>query len=182
MSAPDLEDTLTAAEGLLGDRLVVEGVGGTIVETEAYLGKGNDDDPASHANNGRTDRTAPMFAPAGTIYVYRSYGIHHMFNIVTEQEDVPGAVLVRAIQPIEGLDVMRERRGMDEETALCDGPGKLTQALGIDLADNATTLGDHITVEDGPTPELERTGRIGISKGTELPYRFVVTGSPYASR
>lgn len=182
MSTPDLDDTLTTAEQLLGDRLVVEGIGGTIVETEAYLGQGNAEDPASHADNGRTERTTPMFAPAGTIYVYRSYGIHDMFNIVTEQEDVPGAVLVRAIRPTDGIDTMQDRRGMDDETALCDGPGKLTEALDIGPADNGTQLGDRITVETGPTPEHERTGRIGISRGTELPYRFVVTGSPYTSR
>jgi len=182
MSTPDLTDTLTAAAELLGDQLVVKGVGGTIVETEAYLGAGNGDDPASHANEGRTERTAPMFGPAGTIYVYRSYGIHDIFNVVTEDEGIAGAVLVRALRPTDGIEVMRERRGMDEETALCDGPGKLTNALDIGPEDNDTRLGDRVTLDAGPTPEHERTGRIGISTGTELPYRFVVPDSPYTSR
>lgn len=177
--SPPLEDSLEAARELLGDRLVVGETAGTIVETEAYLGDG---DPGSHASSGRTERNAPMYASAGTIYVYRSYGIHDLVNIVTGTEGSPEAVLIRALRPETGIDRMRERRGREAITELCDGPGKLTEALDIDLDDNQTQLGDRIRLREGPTPEHERTGRIGLSAGEELPYRFVVTDSEYSSR
>ncbi len=163
---------------LLNKVLRVEGDGGIssgrIVETEAYL----PDDPASHTFNGPTDRNRVMFGPAGHLYVYLSYGIHRCANVVTGPEGSGQAVLLRALQPIEGIDLMRTRRGRPDPV-LADGPGKLCQAMGIDLEhDGVELLGgsDISIVDDGvPPPTDPRVGpRVGISKAIDAPLRFRV--------
>jgi DNA-3-methyladenine glycosylase len=142
-----------------------------IEEVEAYCGA---DDPASHAYRGRTDRTAPMFGPPGTVYVYRSYGIHWCVNIVVGAEDVAQAVLIRGGKVTRGIETAVERRGRSDHVA--DGPGKLTQALAIDGSMSGTELGDGpITLRLGEGSPLQHvtTPRIGISKATDRPWRFV---------
>lgn len=171
LSRPVLE----AAPGLLGMRLttVVDGEPTSLrlTEVEAY---GGADDPASHAHRGRTGRNAPMFADPGTVYVYRSYGIHWCVNIVTGSVGEPQAVLLRAGEPVEGLALMQTRRGRNDHVA--DGPGKLTQALGIDASDNGTILGEgRISLLEGDPPaEVVASPRIGISRATSRRWRFSI--------
>jgi DNA-3-methyladenine glycosylase len=171
------------ARELIGCELLVDGVGGTIVETESY----ERDDPACHAYVGLTPRTATLFGPPAHAYVYLSYGIHSMLNAVCEPDGSAAAVLIRALAPTRGIERMRERRGRGELRQLCSGPGKLTVALGIGLGLNGSPL-------DEPPFELSRrsaewsgievaTGpRIGITKATELPWRYCAAGSPFLSR
>jgi DNA-3-methyladenine glycosylase len=157
---------------------------GVIVETEAYGGAG---DPASHAWRGRTRRNAVMFGPPGRAYVYFTYGMHFCLNAVTGQEGQPGAVLLRAIQPTIGLDVMRARRGAHvPDRDLARGPGRLCQALGITTAEDGADLsGDALwisaTVGEAPVLAIETTPRIGVSRGADLPWRFVVGESAWVS-
>ena len=168
------------APDLLGVTLLVEGVGGTIVEVEAYDGT----DPASHGFRGRTPRNAAMFGPAGHAYVYRSYGIHWCLNLVCEEEGSAAAVLVRALEPTHGLERMRARRGLGEDRLLCAGPGRLCQALGVS--------GDHdgLALDQPPfellgrkrAVELVAGPRIGITKGADLPWRYCVADSRFLSR
>ncbi|MBA3348734.1 MAG: DNA-3-methyladenine glycosylase [Actinobacteria bacterium] len=168
------------APALLGATLLVDDVGGAIVEVEAYDGT----DPASHGFRGPTPRNASMFGPPGHAYVYRSYGIHWCLNLVCEDEGSAAAVLVRALEPTQGLDEMRERRGLDDERLLCAGPGRLCQALGV------TGEHDGLPVDESPfalalpaVPVVVASGpRIGISVATELPWRYTVAGSPWLSR
>ena len=179
--------TETVARELLGAVLLsrVGGrvTGGRIVETEAYLGA---DDPGSHAATyGVTARNRVMYGPPATVYVYFTYGNHHMLNLVTDQEGRAGAVLVRALEPLFGIDVMTERRGGRSGPDAANGPGKLTQALGIDLRQNGTRLGAEIAVVAGervPDDAVGRSGRVGLSAGHELPLRYYVQGSRYISR
>ncbi len=169
------------AADIIGCTLSVNGAGGVIVEAEAY----GQQDPASHSYRGETPRCRAMFGPPGTIYVYRLYGLHWCLNLVTEQAGVGAAVLIRAIQPTEGLGDMRARRGAPrDDRLLCGGPGRLTQALGIDgaidgltLAEAEMTIGRRQTVVD-----VARVPRIGISQATDLPWRMVARGSRYVSR
>jgi DNA-3-methyladenine glycosylase len=170
-------DPRTVAVDLLGCALVnetPEGIAaGVIVETEAY----RPEDPACHAYKGPTMRNRNIFGAPGLAYVYRSYGIHLLLNAVCEGEGVGSAVLVRALRPVEGLDLMAERRG--RATDLCNGPGRLTQALGVEQAQDGTSLtGGPLRVEWGEAPEGEvvSTTRIGISCGTDLPWRYLVLG------
>jgi DNA-3-methyladenine glycosylase len=158
----------------------VDGVGGTIVEVEAY----DQEDPASHGYAGRTARNAAMFGPAGHAYVYRSYGIHWCLNLVCAGDGVAQAVLIRALEPKSGLARMRERRNLDEPRLLCSGPGRLCQALGITRAHDGLAL-------DEPPFELRareaqpdvRTGpRIGITRAADYPWRYVLAGSRFVSR
>ncbi len=151
---------------------------GVIVETEAY----HELEPACHAYVGLTPRTRILFGPPGRAYVYRSYGIHALFNAVCSDEGVGAAVLIRALEPVDGLDVMRERRGLQRAEDLCSGPGKLTPALDIELTDNdSDLLTGPITIEPG-TPRAVVTGpRIGITKATELQWRFSAAGSRFVS-
>jgi DNA-3-methyladenine glycosylase len=171
------------AKDLIGCVLEHDGCSGVIVETEAY----HHSEAACHAYVGLTARTSTLFAPAGIAYVYRSYGIHALINAVCEPEDVGAAVLIRALEPLTGLESMRARRGIDRERDLCSGPGKLTQALGIGLEHNATDL-DSGPVVIGPRPErwagveIVSDRRIGITRAVELPWRFCVAGSPHLSR
>jgi DNA-3-methyladenine glycosylase len=156
---------------------------GVIVETEAY----HHTEPACHAFVGLTPRTSVLFGPPGVAYVYRSYGIHACLNAVSEREGVGAAVLIRALEPLYGAELMRERRGVDRLESLCSGPGKLTQALGITLENNGCDLmrgpvvisKPSVSWSEGP---VTAGPRVGISKAAELPWRFCVTGSPFLSR
>jgi DNA-3-methyladenine glycosylase len=154
---------------------------GVIVETEAY----HDSEPACHAFVGLTPRTRPLFGPPGVAYVYRSYGIHALFNVVTEAVGVGSAVLIRALQPSAGIDLMRERRGRERTRELCSGPGRLTQALGIGLGHNGSSLVDGPIRLGPPTGELPRivaAERVGITKAVDLQWRFCAVGSEFVSR
>jgi DNA-3-methyladenine glycosylase len=171
------------ARDLIGCELLVDGVGGVIVEAEAYRG----DEPACHAYVGLTPRTAPLFGPSGNAYVYLSYGIHSLLNAVAEPEGSAAAVLIRALEPRHGVHRMRERRGLDDERLLCSGPGKLTQALGIGLEHNWRSLSEPPFELREPEPDWRRrtvavSPRIGISRAVELPWRYCAEGSAHLSR
>jgi len=174
---------LEVAPDLIGCVLRHAGCSGVIVETEAY----HHSEAACHAYVGLTARTSTLFAPAGIAYVYCSYGIHALINAVCEPEDTGAAVLIRALEPLTGLEAMRARRGVQRERDLCSGPGKLTQALGIGLEHNATDL-DSGPVVIGPRAErwagveIVSDRRIGITRAVELPWRFCAAGSRYLSR
>ncbi len=158
------------ARDLVGCRVRHEGVGGRIVETEAY----HVSEPACHAHAGLTPRTRVLHGPPGRAYVYLSYGIHSLLNAVCEPDGVGAAVLIRALAPLEGLERMAVRRGRDRPRELCNGPGKLTQALGIGLGLNGSALDGPVEIlpRDGPPPRLVAGERIGITKAVELPWRF----------
>ena len=168
------------APELIGAALLVDGVGGRIVEVEAY----DQDDPASHGFGGRTPRTAAMFGPGGHAYVYRSYGIHWCLNLVCAAEGRAEAALVRALEPTAGLEAMRERRGLEAPRELCSGPGKLCQALGITRELDGLPLDEppfELLARDSE-PELAVGRRIGITKAVERPWRYGLAGSPFLSR
>jgi len=168
------------APDLIGVTLLVDGVGGTIVEVEAYGAT----DPAAHGYRGRTPRNASMFGPPGHAYVYRSYGIHWCLNVVCEEEGSAAAVLIRALEPACGIEEMRERRGLVEPRLLCSGPGRLCQALAVTREHDGLSLG-------APPFELHEAAsrgdvvagpRIGISVAMELPWRYAAANSRYLSR
>jgi DNA-3-methyladenine glycosylase len=168
------------APDLIGATLLVDGVGGRIVEVEAY----DQDDPASHSFRGRTARTASMFGPPGNAYVYRSYGIHWCLNLVCAEDGRAEAALVRALEPTHGLEEMRERRGLEGARALCSGPGKLCQALGITRLHNGLPLDEppfelHARESE---PRLVVGPRIGITRAVEQPWRYGLADSPFLSR
>ncbi len=173
-------DVHEVALGLLGWTFLRAGVGGRIVEVEAY----SPDDPASHAFSGRTKRNGSMFGEPGKLYVYRSYGVHWCANIVCEPEGTAAAVLLRALEPTHGLLEMRARRGHSDIKALCSGPGKLTQALAISGDDDGRLVDSAPFAMQPPEqrPEAVATRRIGITKGVEMPWRYVVRGTHWASR
>jgi DNA-3-methyladenine glycosylase len=167
---------LAVAPDLLGCVVSFGGCSGVIVETEAY----HFSEPACHAFVGVTPRTSVLHGPPGTAYVYRSYGIHALLNAVCEEEGVGAAVLIRALEPVRGIEAMRLRRGGAE---LCNGPGKLTQALGITLAHNDTSLiTGPVRIVRGAPLEYVTGPRIGITKAAELPWRFCALGSRDVSR
>jgi len=174
---------VTVAQELVGCVLTHGACSGLIVETEAY----HHTEPACHAYVGLTARTSVLYAAPGTAYVYRSYGIHALVNAVCEGYDVGAAVLIRALEPLTGLGAMRVRRGREALEELCSGPGKLTQALGVALEINASSL---VTGPlrilprpvGAPAPTLVASGRIGITKAVELPWRFSLAGSRHVSR
>jgi DNA-3-methyladenine glycosylase len=175
---------LEVAEDLIGCVVTYGDCSGVIVETEAY----HDTEPASHAFVGLTPRTATLFGPPGRAYIYRSYGLHVMLNAVCEPPGVGSGVLIRALEPVDGIAAMAARRNVDPGRlhALCSGPGKLTQALGITLADNGCDLArGPVVISRRPRawsePVVERGLRIGITKAVELPWRFCLAGSPYLS-
>jgi DNA-3-methyladenine glycosylase len=189
-AAPDLgkplkraffgRSVLEVAPDLIGTTLLVNGVGGIIVEVEAY----HHTEPAAHSYRGPTPRNQVMFGPPGFAYVYRSYGIHWCVNFVCEKSGSASAVLIRALEPTHGIAAMRRRRHLDDERALCSGPGKLTEALGITIAHNGLPL-------DAPPIALHaRTGkpdivagvRIGLTKAVELPWRYGLKGSKFLSK
>ena len=168
------------APDLIGVTLLVDGVGGIIVEVEAY----HHTEPAAHSYRGMTPRNAVMFGPAGFVYVYRSYGIHWCVNFVCEKAGSASAVLIRALEPTRGIPAMRRRRGLHDERSLCSGPGKLTEALGITHAHNGLAL-------DAPPmalyarsakPEVVAGVRIGLTKAVDLPWRYGLKGSKFLSK
>ncbi len=177
-----LADTVLLAQRLLG-MILVSDIGsrtaGIIVETEAYLGPS---DPASHCSRGG-DRARIFYRPGGTVYVYRIHQVH-CFNIVSGPEGTPGAVLIRALAPIDGLPLMIRRRGVSESRGLCSGPGKLAQALGIDIRHNGAVLGaGPLRLLPGKPPlEIRKGPRIGISRAKKEALRFGAAGSPFLSR
>jgi DNA-3-methyladenine glycosylase len=168
------------APELIGATLLVNGVGGVIVEVEAY----HHTDPAAHSYRGPTARNAVMFGPPGVAYVYRSYGIHWCLNFVCEEEGSASAVLIRALEPTQCLATMRRRRGLGDARALCSGPGKLTQALGVTVQHNGLAL-DRAPFElraREHKPEIVAGPRVGISKAVEHPWRYGLKGSPFLSK
>lgn len=180
-----LKDSLKVAKSLLGYILVHETkddiTSGIIVETEAY----HQDDPASHTYRGQTARNAVMFGPPGFAYVYFTYGMHYCFNVVTGPQGSGQAVLIRALEPVEGIELMKQRRGMDAELQLTNGPAKLVQAMGITKADYGANLlnKSKLRLKPGPKPaKITQTTRIGIKQATDKPWRFYITGNPYISK
>lgn len=168
------------ARELIGATLMVNGTGGTIVELEAY----HHTEPAAHSFNGPTPRNRVMFGPPGVAYVYRSYGIHWCLNFVCEAEGSASAVLIRAVEPVEGLANMRRRRGVADERALCSGPGKLCEALGVTIKHNGLAL-DRAPFElraRVETPDIVVGPRIGITKAVDLPWRYGLKGSKFLSK
>jgi DNA-3-methyladenine glycosylase len=168
------------APELIGATLLVDGVGGPIVEVEAY----DHEDPASHAYRGRTARNASMFGAPGHAYVYRSYGIHWCLNLVCGEEGVAEAALVRALDPTQGVDRMRERRRTNKQRLLCAGPGRLCEALGITGEHDGLPL-DRPPFELHPRSvavEVMAAPRVGITQAAERPWRYVLAGSPFLSR
>ncbi|MPZ59393.1 MAG: DNA-3-methyladenine glycosylase [Rhizobiales bacterium] len=168
------------APDLIGATFLVDGVGGLIVEVEAY----HHTDPAAHSYRGPTARNAVMFGPPGHLYVYRSYGIHWCVNVVCEAENSASAVLIRALQPTEGLAAMRRRRGLDDERLLCSGPGRVCQALGITHAHNGLALDrpPFAFYARATKPEIAAGPRIGITKAIEVPWRYGLKGSRFLSK
>ena len=169
-------NTIKVARELLGKVLVRKKEGvmkGIIIEVEAYT----ENDPASHSYRGPTPRNRVMYGPPGHAYVYFCYGNHWLLNFVTEKEGVAGAVLIRAIKPIEGIELMKKNRGTNDIKNLTNGPGKLTKALGIDGKDNGTDITrGNLYVEEGITPrKIQRGKRIGIKNGVELKRRFFIS-------
>jgi DNA-3-methyladenine glycosylase len=168
------------ARALIGATLLVDGVGGRIVETEAY----DQADPAAHTFGGPTKRNASMFGPSAHAYVYRSYGLHWCLNLVCREPGHGAGVLIRAIEPTAGLDVMARRRGLADPRLLCAGPGRVGQALGITLAHNGLPLARapfHVAAAEAPV-QIVAGPRIGISKAVECPWRFGLAGSKFVSR
>ncbi len=168
------------ASELIGTSLVVNGVGGRIVEVEAY----HHTDPAAHSYGGPTSRNAVMFGPPGFAYVYRSYGIHWCLNFVCEEEGSASAVLIRALEPTVGIPAMRRRRELKDERMLCSGPGKLGQALAISHKQNGLPLDKppfELRARAGE-PEIVTGPRIGITKAADVPWRYGLRGSPFLSR
>jgi DNA-3-methyladenine glycosylase len=168
------------ARELVGVELLVDGVGGAIVEVEAY----SPDEPGSHSFRGRTPRNAVMFGPPGFAYVYRSYGIHWCLNFVCGPGEFASAVLIRALEPTAGLDVMQSRRGLEDERLLCAGPGRLCEALGVTGALDGLPL-DTAPFELRPARGVEDVvadTRIGLTKAVELPWRYGRAGSRFVSR
>jgi len=173
-------DAPEVARALIGAVLLVDGVGGRIVETEAY----DRADPASHTYPGPTARNSVMFGPPGRAYVYRSYGIHWCLNFVCREEGHGAGVLIRAIEPLQGVATMCERRGLHEPRLLCSGPGRVGQALAITHAFNGHRL-DHAPFEVKAREhdcEIAVGPRIGITKAADVPWRFGLAGSPFLSR
>ena len=178
--------TLTVAEELLGKCLVRLAdsavLVGRIVEVEAYIGE---DDPACHARFGRTERNSVMYGDGGFSYVYFIYGMYNMFNIVTEREGFPAAVLVRAVEPLEGVDAMRRMRGTNAVANLSNGPGKLCRAFGLDTSHSGVDLTGktiYVSGRENADHSVAVSSRIGIKQGTERKWRFYIEGNPFVSK
>ncbi len=177
--------TLEVAQDLLGCLLIHDSpegrTAGRIVETEGYVAR---IDPAAHAYRSRTRRNEPMWGPPGHAYVYFTYGMHYCFNVVTEPEGMAAAVLVRALQPLEGLDLKIRRAGVEKPRLLCSGPGRLCQAMGIDTRLTGAPLqGPELRLVPGERPsDIVSTTRIGIRQGQDLPWRYYPAGNPWISR
>lgn len=177
--------TNEVARALLGQIVVSDApeglTAGRIVETEAYLGT---DDPASHAARLKKGRVEVMWGESGIAYVYRSYGIHAMLNVVAERKGETGAVLIRALEPLAGIELMRQRREVEDDRQLCSGPGKLCQALGVGLDMHGADLvtSEALWIASGESAiSISTSGRIGISRGQEHPWRYWITGNPHVS-
>jgi DNA-3-methyladenine glycosylase len=168
------------ARDLVGCTLLVDRVGGVIVEAEAYA----PDDPASHSYNGRTPRNAVMFGPPGRLYVYRSYGIHWCANVVCGDDGVGAAVLLRALEPTSGIEEMRARRGVDDPRLLASGPGRMTQALGLTGEHDGADLAGPPFAFALPSTSVDVTAstRVGITRAVERRWRYSLTGSTFVSR
>lgn len=181
---PNLSDSLTAARSLLGWEIIRESpdgiTSGYIVETEAY----DMFDPASHAFGGKRPRNSAMYESAGTIYVYLTYGMHYCMNIVTGNKGHGQGVLIRALEPNQGIDLMKTRRGIDDIKSLTNGPAKLTKAMGIKLDIGGTRINQaDISLKPGIlVGNITQTTRIGISKAVNQPWRFYITDNPFVSR
>jgi DNA-3-methyladenine glycosylase len=176
-------DVCTVARELIGALVRHGPCSGIIVETEAY----HESEPACHAFVGLTPRTATLFGRPGVAYVYRSYGIHALLNAVAEAEGVGAAALIRALEPLDGIELMRERRGLERIDQLCSGPGRLTQALGIGLEHNGGDLDSGAVVIEPrrrgvPAAEIVASERIGITKAVDLRWRYSLAGSRFVSR
>lgn len=170
-------ETETVARELLGSVIERDGMKVRVVETEAYL----EDDPASHAHSGRTERNRLMYETFGRIYVYICYGIHNMLNFTTEK-DSAGAVLIRAPEPVKGIEEMKQNRGIEDEEQLCNGPGKLCEAMGIEREMNGEEIGGSLDVEKTvERPEYETSSRIGISKAEDRELRYYIPDNDYVS-
>jgi DNA-3-methyladenine glycosylase len=168
------------APELVGATLLVDGVGGRVVEVEAY----DQEDPASHGFRGRTTRNASMFGPAGHAYVYRSYGLHWCLNLVCEQEGTAAAVLLRALEPTDGVERMRARRRTEDDRLLCAGPGRLCEALGVGREHDGLPLDEppfELRSRTGPV-EVVAAPRVGITRAADLPWRYLLAGSRFLSR
>jgi DNA-3-methyladenine glycosylase len=173
--------SVEVARGLVGASIFVAGIGGRIVETEAY----DEADAASHSFAGRTARNAAMFGPPGRAYVYRSYGLHWCLNFVCMPAGHGAGVLIRALEPTAGIDAMRERRGLHDERLLCAGPGRLCQALGVSRELDGRRLDRapfRLVAAKGTALVVAEGVRIGISRSRELPWRFVLAGSRFLSK
>lgn len=169
-------DTITVAQDLIGTIIVVGNCAGKIVETEAYR-----TDAASHAAK-LTERSRLMYETFGYCYVYFTYGMHYCFNITTEQDGV-GAVLIRAVEPLRGIDEMRARRGVEDIKKLASGPARFAQAFGIDIQLNGIPIGREVKIRERDyTPQISTSPRIGISRATDLEWRFFETGNRFVSR
>jgi DNA-3-methyladenine glycosylase len=168
------------APEVIGCTLLVDGVGGRIVEAEAY----HHEDPASHSYGGQTRRNRTMFGPPGHAYVYRSYGIHWCLNLVCEPEGEAAAILIRALEPTKGLELMRERRGLENDRLLCAGPGRLCQALGItgDLDGARLDRRPFALYPAGESVDVVRGVRVGITRAVDEPWRYGLDGSRFLSR
>jgi len=176
-----IHDAPVMARALIGVTLLVDGVGGRIVETEAY----DREDPASHTYSGPTKRNMSMFGPPGRAYVYRSYGIHWCLNFVCREEGHGAGVLIRAIEPLVGIETMQERRGLHDLRLLCSGPGRVGQALGIRHELNGCRLDRapfEVRLPDQPPEAIAQGPRIGISKAADVPWRFGLAGSKFLSK
>jgi DNA-3-methyladenine glycosylase len=174
-------DVVAVARALIGTTLLVDGVGGVVVETEAY----DPADPASHSFAGPTARNAPMFGPVGHAYVYRSYGLHWCLNLVCDATRPGSAVLIRAIAPTEGIETMRMRRGLEPLRLLCAGPGRLAQALAVTGAMTGLPLDQppfRLLPRIEAEPAIAVGPRIGLTRGVDTPWRFGLAGSPFLSR
>ncbi|MDR1113860.1 MAG: DNA-3-methyladenine glycosylase [Candidatus Margulisbacteria bacterium] len=173
--------TVELAQALLGKYLVYGQLWGKIVETEAYLYRG---DPGCHAHKGQTPRNAPMFGPAGRTYVYFIYGMYHCLNIVSGQTGEGEAVLIRALEPVKGLEIMQKNRRTSKLENLCSGPGKLTQAFGLTKKHNNLSLqkGPLYIYNNKEKPRITRSQRIGLSTGQELELRFFIQGNRFVSK
>jgi DNA-3-methyladenine glycosylase len=169
------QPTLKVAPLLIGKVLTAGGVSGRIVEVEAYT-----DDPASHGHR-RTERSAIMHETFGYVYVYFIYGMYHCLNFTTDRAHV-GAVLIRAAEPLTGIEIMRRRRGVTDSHRLCNGPGKLCEAFGIDLSCNWTTVGDRVKLYEGRARIVATSPRVGITKAADLHWRFFEEDNPFVSR
>jgi DNA-3-methyladenine glycosylase len=173
-------DAVSLAHDLIGATLLFDGVGGTVVETEAY----DRNDPASHAFGGQTQRNASMFGPAGHAYVYRSHGVHWCLNLVCGGKERGTAVLIRALEPTHGIPIMQKRRGLDEIRLLCAGPGRVCQALGISRDEDGLSLSapPFLVAKPKHSVAVACGPRIGITRAVELPWRFGLAGSRFLSR